>query len=663
MQGGAPTMAVQSLKASGERLRWRRTFNVIAVIYLTLLIGPWQFSMPKPGLDWSYHAVIAHALVSGWEWGRDVILTFGPLGILYSRLFVEGTLLTTVVFWILVALVLAINFLDLAKSVPLSWACILFIGFALPFTYERVEPVFFVIPLLAAIGTFRSPRPVATWKILFLVLLAGPAALIKLSFGILSLAIFLVLDTDRALRKTLPLYTPIFLVSVLAGYLYAGQNPLYFPEFLSRSVGAVSGYSEAMQLWGSSLELGFFLLAGAAVAALFWHFELRRADTRRPLVRTALFAACLGLFLFMIFKAGFVRQDLHTITSWDALSAGVAAYIASVWHRIDSHRTVACSIGVMVFAGIYSMLVQASWGQLDLWNKVVGVPVQQLASAAIFVADPDAWLLHNRRSREATLAAIRKGTPLSHLDDFVDSIPPIQSPVLAHGLDYRPRPNVLEHMGYTAALVEANLEFIRSERAPRYIIHGTGSIDGRYPSLADGPMWPELLRFYEPLRLEGNFLLLRRRTVALNDILSEPMQAAATLGRGVAIPVSGPVFVSIAVRQTFFGRIAQLLFKPGEIWLTVKLADDSTRSYRLIPGIARHGFVLSPLIENNSALAALSAGRAELLNRLNVVAFQIDADPLAKLAYESTFEVQVRALQTQKLRALSPDSEINSHLN
>jgi len=658
LQEAALKVADHSREASSKQLRRRRIFNVAALIYLTLLVGPWQFSMPKPGQDWSYYAVIAHALVSGWEWGRDVILTFGPLGILYSRLFLEGTLLTTAVFWILVCLVLAVNFLDLVKSVPLTWACVLFLGFALPFTYDRVDPVFFVIPLLAAIGTFRAPQPVATWKILLLVLLAGPAAMIKLTFGILSLAIFLVLDTDRALRKKAPVYTPVFLVSMYAAYLYAGQDPNYLLEFLIRSAGAVSGYSEAMQLWGSFLELGCFLIANAIFGGLFWYCEFRRLASPRPALRTTLYGVCLGLFLFVVFKQGFLRQDVHTINGWDALSAGLAAYIASVWHRLDSIKPALSSVAVIVFASAYSLAGQAHWGQLSLWQKFMGTPLQQLASAAILVADPHAWLLHNRTSREASLAALRNGTPLPSLDGSVDSIPSIQSAILAQGLDYRPRPTVQAYTAYSDSLIDANLQFLRSNRAPKYVIGGTPSFDGRYPSLADGPMWPDLFRLYEPIRFEKRNLLLQRRAVPLKNVLSEPLRAVGHLGQGIALPVRGPVFVKIAVRQTLLGRLAQLLFKPGQIWLTLKLANGTDRKYLLIPGIARRGFVLSPLIDNNMALGALSIGHPELYPDLRVVAFRIDSDRMASLAYDPAFELEVQPIRIDDLRAALPNSEL-----
>lgn len=655
-------MAIMTLNESGRHTRWRRVFNIAAAVFLTLLIAPWRFSMPKPGLDWSYFAAVAHAWQSGWEWSRDISATFGPLGILYFRPFLEGALLTTALFWIVVALILAINFLDLIKQAPLSWAFVLILGFALPFTYHRVEPVFFIMPLLAAIGNFRVPRPVAIWKVVLLAAVAGPAALIKLSFGILSLAIFVLLDTDRVFRKSFPLLTPVFLVTAFAGYLYAGQDPRHFFDFFLESLGHVSGYSESMQYWGSYFELGFFLLASAVVGFLFWRFELRVDPPPRAALRSALYGACLGVFLFMIFKAGFVRHDVHTITSWDALSAAVAAYTASVWHRVNARKAFACAIGVMLFACGYSIRIQADYGGLDFWNKVATGPVQQLASAALFVVNTDTWLKSQQLLRDAALAAIRKGTPLAPLDGPVDAIPPIQSPLLAHGLDYRPRPVLQEHQAYSDQLIAANLQFLRSDRAPKYVIFGTGSIDGRYPSLADGPMWPDLFRLYEPVRREGRNLLLQRRAVPLKDILSTPLKAVGRFGQGIALPVSGPVFVKIHVRQTLLGRLAQLLFKPGQLRLTVKLADNTARQYLLIPGIVRRGFVLSPLIDNNMALGALSTGRPDLYPDLKVVAFRIDPDRLAKLSYDPAFELEVQPIRIDELRTGSSHSEFQALL-
>lgn len=665
MQGSATSAAASSLPASGERRAWRRSLGILAAIYLTLLIAPWRFLMPGLGHDWSAYTALAYALVSGWQWGHDIIYGLGPLATLYTRVFQEGTLLLTVIFWILMALALVSVLLELLKPVPLPAACVLFLCFALAMTYRRVDTIFFLVPMVAAIGAFRLPRPVHTWKIVLLALLGGVSTLAKLPFGVLSFAIFLLLDVDRAFRKLLPLYVPAFVAALLGGYLLAGQDLKYALPYLSFSASIVPEYGEAMQLWGPSSELVWFLICGALVGVFFWRQEFPRSRT--TIVRGALFAGCAGCFLFMIFKQGFARHDLHTITSWDALGAAGAAYIASVWQRIDSRKTVALAAVAVVFATLYSMRVQAEYsgvraehGELNLWHKLVGGPVQQVASAAIFLWDRDAWLRHQREQREATLASIRRAVPLPALDGPVDSIPAIQSPILAHGLDYRPRPALHETGAFSGRLIAANLAFLRSDRAPRYIIHSAGSIDRRYPSLPDGPLWPELMRLYEPDQLAGQYLVLHRRAAALGDMLSGPVRASARVGQAISIPMSGPVFVNIRTRKTFLGRIVQFLFKPGTMWLTVKLADDSLQTYRIIPELIRSGFVLSPLIDDNEKLSALFAGYPELYPKSRVVAFEVNLDGLAKFVYEPTVEVEVRRLLTEKLRAQSSATEIQS---
>lgn len=661
MSDSKPTLTVRPLAPSGERRRWRLLFNIIAAVFLTLLIAPWRFLMPGLGLDWSAHVATAHAFVSGWQWGDDVIYGFGPLGILYFRVFLEGTLLVTALFWILVAVALVINLLELLKPVPLPWACVLFVCFALAMLYRRHDTIFFVVPMLAAIGAFRSPQPVRTWKILLLAVLGGFGALAKLTFGVLSFLIFLVLDADRALRKAPPVYMPAFLVAFIAGYVIAGQELENFFPFVFRSATFVSGYTEAMQLWGPHLEVAFFVIASAIVAVFFWRHEFQRNSGALQFARGALFAACAAFYLFMVFKQGFVRHDLHTITSWDSLGAAAAAYIASVWPRVSSKRSVTLAIGAVVFASVYSMRVQADYAQLDLWGKLASGPVQQLASAAIFVWDRGAWLRHQQDQRDSVVAVIRRTIPLPPLDGPVDSIPPIQSAVIAHRLDYRPRPALQETSAYAENLIEANKEFIRGSRAPKYFIFGTGSIDRRYPSLADGPLWPDLLSYYEPDRFDaGKRVILRRRPAALGSTLSEPVRTVVRIDQALTVPMSGPVFVNIRTRKTLFGRFAQLLFKPGGMWLTVKLADDSVRSYRIIPEVVRQGFVLSPLIDDNEKLGALSAGYPELYPKSQVVAFQVNVDPFSQFVYEPEIEIEVRRLLTQKLRAPSPDTEIHA---
>jgi hypothetical protein len=649
-------------KSRGQRISSRACLGAVATAYYVLLLGPWRFSMPASGLDPSWVAAIAHGFVSGWQWGSDVIFTFGPLGFLYFKPFLEGTLLVAVLYWTVVAVVSAVNFLELLRPVPLPFAFVLFVAFAASVSHGP-DTIHFILPLLAAIGHFRTPHPVPTKMTLPLAIVTGPAGLIKLSFGILGAFIFVVLDVDRVRQRKFPLYTPVFLATFLATYVCVGQNPAYLYVFLVQSFGVVSGFSEAQQLPGSNLELLLFMVVSAATGLIICYREFHLARTEATYADRMLFIACLAIYWIIIFKAGFVRQDLHTVVSWNSISACMAAYLASNWPRNRNLSGIAAIVGVLILTGASAMRIKLELGQSFVLSRALEDPLRQLTAAWAFLADRDSWMLQRRQERDASLAAIRRATPLSPLDGSVDTIPSIQSAILAYGFEYRPRPNLQEYEAYTRDLIDANLTFLRSDRAPKYIVHSTGSIDNRYPSLADGPMWPDLLSRYYPLRFEGKYLILRRRPSPIDNILSAPLQLAARIGEEVKLDGTEPKFVAIQTRKTLFGRLAQLLFRPGLMSLTVKLSNGQERIHRIVPDIAKEGFFLSPLAEDNFMVAALSIGHPELFDHLRVVAFRVDVDAMAAHAFDPTFEIQIQSLQHEKLQRPPPESEALSQIN
>src|SRR5262245_27885679 len=122
-------------KGSSRPGPWRICCGAVATAYVILLVAPWQFSMPSSGLAPSWQMAITHAFISVWQWGSDVAFSLVPLGFLYTRPFVEGTLLLTFSYLILVAIAIAVNFLELVRAVPFVSACILFLIFAISLSY------------------------------------------------------------------------------------------------------------------------------------------------------------------------------------------------------------------------------------------------------------------------------------------------------------------------------------------------------------------------------------------------------------------------------------------------------------------------------------------------------------------------------------------------
>jgi len=633
--------------------------GTVAAVYLVLLLAPLSFRMPAADLDSSAHFTVAYAFVSGWQWGRDIIFAFAPLGFIFPRPFLEGTLLITVLFWVSMGLGLAFAFLTFARTIPKIYAVILFVAFAAPLPYSP-DAVFFAVPILAAIAHLANPGRAQTGIFLFLAVIAGVGALVKLSFAILALVIVVGLDLDQIRLRRIPRLTAVFLVTFVLSYLLAGQDLRYVVPFILQSIEQVNGYTEAMQLWGSTFELVLFLATSAIVACAIAFAEILRVGLARPIFPKVVFCAISGLVLLMLFKAGFVRQDLHTLNSWAGLSICLTAYAAAVWSQLPRSTAIALVGLSVVLAAAPAARVRSEIGRTLLVQRAVLVPLQQLSSIRDLIANPNAWLAQARETANAHSALVRRQIPLSPLDGSADVIASVQGAMIANGLNYRPRPNIQEYGAYTPKLTDVNLEFIRSERAPKYVLHNTGTIDNGYPSLADGPMWPEFLRLYAPLRFEGKYLLLQRRPRPASGIMSEPVSITAKLGEELIVANDGPKFITIQPQKTLLGRLAQFLFKPGMLSLRVKLADGSERAFRIVPGIASKGFVLSPLIEDNVALAALFFGYPEQLAGQNVVSIRVDVDSFSAYVFKPTVDIQMSTLLAETWRVALSGADISS---
>lgn len=639
---------------------WRVLPGAAAVVYFVFLLAPLYFRPPASDLDSSAQLAVTYAFVAGWQWGRDIVFAYAPLGFIYPRPFLEGALLITGLFWTAIGLALAVAFLTFLRTVPVVAACVLFVAFAIAATYSP-DAVFFALPILAALAHLRDPDRGHAVNML-LAVIAGVAALIKLTFGVLSIVIFLALDFDRLRRKRFPPLTLIFLLTFVVGYLCCGQDLRYFVPFILQSLEHVTGYTEAMQWWGPNLEVVLFLLASVVAALVVGVGEWGRVGLGRPVVPKLLFFAVCGLVWLMVFKAGFVRHDMHSLTSWTGLSLCLTGYVAATWvhHARPAAFLYLCLAAL--FATFPAIRVKIETGRTELIARAVISPWRQLASARSLARDPSGWLAEMRENAKAHLTLIAREIPLGPLDGTVDLIPPAQAAVIANGLDYRPRPNLQDYIAYTPVLVDVNLDFIRSDRAPKYILHSAGTIDGRYPSLADGPMWPEFLRLYEPVRFEGKYLLLRRRQAPVAPVMSDPVSQSVRIGEEVTLPDLGPTFLKIRTEKTFIGKLAQLLFKPGLLSLTVKLANGSERTFRIVPGIVSKGFVLSPLVEDNAGLAALYFGHPEYLAGQNVVSMRVNVDAFSSYVFKPAIEIQVSMLLPETWRVAAIDTDIGAML-
>ncbi len=227
--------------------------------------------------------------------------------------------------------------------------------------------------------------------------------------------------------------------------------------------------------------------------------------------------------------------------------------------------------------------------------------------------------------RTQSLAAIRAAVPLPIVNGSVDVIPSVQSAVFAHGLLYRPRPVFQDYGAYTPWLVERNRAHYRSSRAAEYVFFRPNPIGDRYPLLEQGPTVNELLSLYDPLSLEHDVLVLKRRAVPLRIAMGNPSKSTAKLGQWVSLEgIHAPEMLAVTLPPSLLGRLGAFLFRPPLLTLTVRLANGTEQPFRFIEGMARSGFLLSPFVQNQLDFAAVATNTWATLEAKLVVAFRID---------------------------------------
>ena len=653
--GGTPAMR----PTRGWRsLRWPL---VLAALFFGSYVAfaPLAVTLPASNLDGSWVAVLGEAGTQGLSMGEDLIFTAGPLSSLQTNYLDEHQV------WLKLALRLLLPLAFVVLAVLLTWterryAVAIVMGLGLLVFFNPHHALFLALPVLTAliaIVAVRSPFQLAG----FLLGIIATAAVSLAKFTVLPLALvaFVIADALRLYWRRVPVHVLSYLV-VLFAMFCAVDRPSSFIPFILNSVSVTEGYSDAMSSLGPVAELIGFLFASALFFILILGFETAAVRVRALSPSVALArVTVLAAYVFIAWKAGFVRHDLHSLNAWHGLIIAAMTY-ALIAPRAWSGGTIAG--GVMMVMGLFLLLVVIPWVTLSSYRRPLSWyywarldnGLQNVAQAKGFIASPVRWLKEHRAEKAAAFEGIRRAAPLPPLDGTVDIIPNLQSSVLANGLRYRPRPSFQEYGTYTARLIELNRRSL-IERGPEYLLFQPGSIDGRYPALAEGPLWPDILRYYEPASKAGDLLVLRRRQQPIAELLLGPkITAKSRFDERIVVPDSSdPQFIKLAIRKTTWGRLASLLFRSPLVSMQVTYDDGRAESFRIIPAIAAKGFLISPAIASATEFMVISTGKnSGALPQIKYLRLNTGAS--GSWLYQPEIDVSFQALMGEPLRDRTP---------
>jgi hypothetical protein len=235
---------------------------------------------------------------------------------------------------------------------------------------------------------------------------------------------------------------------------------------------------------------------------------------------------------------------------------------------------------------------------------------------------------------DKSMARIRKQCELMQPVGRTDVYFASQIIVPAFGLDYFPRPVIQSYAAYSPSLLEMNAAHLSSPRAPESIVLRFEPIDERLPSQDDCLSWLGFIANYEPVWRSADTIMLERTEARRSVVLERVSEQWVRLGDDVEVPGSedGLVWMEVHVSPTIAGRIANALVSPNELHIAIwqEGAPAGGRELRLIPEIARAGFLRSPHVTDVSGFERLfrSEPRHGVLDAVKSVSVRESVGPL-----------------------------------
>ena len=576
----------------------RAAAGLLLAYTLLCLLVPFQPTMPGPSLDPSWRYAINEAVAQGMVFGKDIIFTFGPYGSIYTQMYHPATDARMMAGSLYLAVCFIGLFLWLSRRLNPLWRVAL--ALTLGSVMYLSDALFFAYPLGVAMMVYdlmqRDQRGFAPQtpqqSVLLLFAAFSPLGFIPLIKGsMLPLCIVVAwLAAAYALfhrnRKVALLAVVAPPLTMMAAWLAAAQPLTALPTFFLSMLPIISGYTEAMQFQGPAIEKYLFVAAAGTVLASLLFGRARGWTGRLYLL------AGFGLFLFLSFKAGFVRHDGH------ALIATSAALIAAILSWPYANR-----ILTLVAAGLsvwgLTVTIQAYVGPLELHTKarmreVYGSAVKGLRHR---VKDDTRLDRHFENAR----AKLRAEGRIPSMPGTTDIYPFDQAYLLATDNHWNPRPVLQSYSAYTPELEALDAAHIAGDKAPDNIVFRVFGLDSRLPTLEDGPSWPLLFARYEYVGGAEPFGYLKKKSSWQPPTLHHLSTHRAAQGQWIEVPRAGDakIYAKVHIGNTLQGKVMSQLYRPSPLRIQLWLAEGELRDYRLVSKMGAAGFVLSPLIDSH----------------------------------------------------------------
>ncbi|HCA94285.1 MAG TPA: hypothetical protein DEP38_06340 [Cyanobacteria bacterium UBA9226] len=415
----------------------------------------------------------------------------------------------------------------------------------------------------------------------------------------------------------------IIYISLLTAAIVYTSTPLI--DYLLGSINISFGYSSAMSLVGSPWQLGLAISQIILILIIFY-FVLAEGNIINICLNMSLI-----FVLFMSFKHGFVRQDIHTLAFATVTHLIVAIYISKL-KRIKAKKF---AYSVFIYLFLTWLLFP-----LEPTKNYTYTSVEKFFNLDQFYQKTSVLFNINSYREELNRASLNNldkvKLPSSIMQILqhktVDIFPWEVSIAGANDIKWKPRPVFQSYVAYTSFLDLINSESL--ENNPRdYIIYQFGSLDGRHPFTYEPATFfyiacnyrlsSKMPDFFKTYALSNLMLLEKRQSNLCSSPLTEE-KLSVKWNNYLELKDQDFTLANINFNYSFWGNLYKKLFRIPPIMMQINLIDGSSYSYRIISENSNSGkgIIVSHLPTTDSE--ALSFFRGDLFAQVKSLKFSIN---------------------------------------
>ncbi len=570
-------------------------FGLVILAGLILFV-PWC-----PIIHTFYYEYCMHlAVCEGWQFGTDIISTYGPLGFIglpFYRATTYPSMILANIF--LYGIMVAFLWEFWQSTVKLSrpsaiWIVIILI---LPILGPAAEwsPVLFIPYILVNLFVLRhflGRTPPSHAYLSLFVLVLGLFVLVKGSFILLILMAVAVVAADQIIKsKKTPWIVPGFILSILIFWVFSNQKIGNIFDYFFNIADLIAGYKDGMAD-GKGTKLGLlhviFALGSLGLAGTFF-LTVKKQLGWRTIWPTSVLSAT----LFVMFQNGFVRQDAeHTVPACLSFCTLCALILPLLWNLSAGNKTLRLALVANGFLGIIIVFI---CGLSNCGMPTLNILLERIKWIPELITEGTSTF---ETSRYMHMQLLKQNYPLPEFDGNMESSTFDSGLAEAYGYHSMIRPTLTLYAANTSMMSSRNKDYLENPSGPKTILFLTmPAIDGRYATGTDAMGLLAQKTHFSAVGNVENVLILTRRPHPLELQFSKLRELNVGFNEAISLPDPGKgmILVQIEILPSLAGRLFSVLYKPAATFITVGVNNKEGR-FRLIRATAQEGMILSPFL-------------------------------------------------------------------